>query len=177
MVEIRGDMWLLSGKNLHTRNTMNRRSFLQTLVAGITAAQDPEKLLWEPGKRLISIPKTVVIQPRPVTLNVGDIFTIAGRYAVNPHVDPATGKEYKFLQRFIATGTFTATTVPEEDTGEYKFFPPSISHGPYQNVEIDPYKKGAIIFPPYRYGKSIGKTHEMNLFEAGLYPPQAVIED
>ncbi len=36
---------------------MNRRLFLSTLAAGLAGATlDPEKLLWTPGKKLISIP-------------------------------------------------------------------------------------------------------------------------
>lgn len=33
---------------------MNRRNFLATLLSGLTL--DPEKALWVPGKKLISIP-------------------------------------------------------------------------------------------------------------------------
>lgn len=37
---------------------MNRRSFFRAALAvGMAAAIDPERLLWEPGKKLISIPK------------------------------------------------------------------------------------------------------------------------
>lgn len=37
---------------------MNRRGFLSFLGAAVASATlDPEKLLWEPGKKLISIPK------------------------------------------------------------------------------------------------------------------------
>lgn len=37
---------------------MNRRAFLASLAAAIAApAVDPEKLLWTPGAKLISIPK------------------------------------------------------------------------------------------------------------------------
>ncbi len=37
---------------------MNRRGFLGFLGAAIAGATlDPEKLLWEPGKKLISIPR------------------------------------------------------------------------------------------------------------------------
>ena len=43
---------------------MNRRGFLSALVsAGLSAAIDPEKLLWEPGKKLISIPAPVCPDP------------------------------------------------------------------------------------------------------------------
>ncbi len=34
---------------------MNRRSFLATIAAGL--ALDPERALWVPGKKLISIPR------------------------------------------------------------------------------------------------------------------------
>jgi hypothetical protein len=37
---------------------MDRRGFLSALIAaGTAAAIDPDKLLWEPGKKLISIPR------------------------------------------------------------------------------------------------------------------------
>jgi hypothetical protein len=39
---------------------MNRRGFLTAIAATLAgAALDPEKLLWEPGKKLISIPNPV----------------------------------------------------------------------------------------------------------------------
>ncbi len=34
---------------------MNRRGFLGAIIAGL--AFDPERLLWVPGKKLISVPK------------------------------------------------------------------------------------------------------------------------
>lgn len=36
---------------------MNRRGFLGMIAAGLAAAVDPERLLWEPGRKLISVPK------------------------------------------------------------------------------------------------------------------------
>lgn len=36
---------------------MNRRAFFGVLAAGLVAAADPERLLWVPGRKLISIPK------------------------------------------------------------------------------------------------------------------------
>lgn len=48
---------------------MNRRGFLGVFVAAVAGATlDPEKLLWRPGAKLISIPK-------PAFLAVGDILT------------------------------------------------------------------------------------------------------
>lgn len=52
---------------------MNRRSFLSSLIgAGVAATLDPEKLLWEPGKKLISIPKPLPFQ-RTVILWHGEM--------------------------------------------------------------------------------------------------------
>lgn len=36
---------------------MRRRGFLGMLAGGLFAATDPERLLWVPGQRLISIPR------------------------------------------------------------------------------------------------------------------------
>lgn len=45
---------------------MNRRSFIaQMIAAGLVATIDPERLLWEPGRKLISIPK-----PPPLVFHV-----------------------------------------------------------------------------------------------------------
>lgn len=46
---------------------LNRRSFLASLLA--TAVLDPEKLLWVPGKKLISI-------PRQLWFYQGDVVTL-----------------------------------------------------------------------------------------------------
>jgi hypothetical protein len=35
---------------------MNRRAFFATIAAGLAASADPERLLWVPGRKLISIP-------------------------------------------------------------------------------------------------------------------------
>ena len=57
---------------------MNRRGFL-SLLAGVAAGAvlDPERALWVPGKKVISIPQEAVLYR-------GDVFTIAGVYARNP---------------------------------------------------------------------------------------------
>lgn len=36
---------------------MNRRAFFAALLGGAAAAADPERLLWVPGRKLISIPR------------------------------------------------------------------------------------------------------------------------
>lgn len=43
---------------------MRRRSFLAAIAAAFVSP-DPERLLWQPGKKLISLPSTV-IAPEPV---------------------------------------------------------------------------------------------------------------
>jgi hypothetical protein len=40
---------------------LNRRAFLSSLL--VTATLDPERLLWVPGKKLISIPNKIVTPP------------------------------------------------------------------------------------------------------------------
>jgi hypothetical protein len=87
---------------------VNRRGFLSALIAaGTAAAIDPEKLLWEPGRKLISIPKPgppekwvtagEAIAHRAALLRTGDIFTVAGVYARNF----ATGEVTQHLQHFF----------------------------------------------------------------------------
>lgn len=74
---------------------MNRRLFLGSLLAAF--ALDPEKLLWRPGAKLISIPKPPIVA---CVLNVGDVFTIAGRNVVNPR--------FPILERYIVTGIWVS---------------------------------------------------------------------
>jgi hypothetical protein len=50
---------------------MNRRGFITTLLAG--AVLDPERLLWTPGKKLISIPPAIPYTPL-VPLNVVEML-------------------------------------------------------------------------------------------------------
>ncbi len=78
---------------------MNRRGFLGMWGAAIAGATlDPEELLWVPGKKLISIPKPAVVLAQH--FEIGDIITIAGRYAINPR----TFEYESGLQRFVVTG-------------------------------------------------------------------------
>lgn len=58
---------------------MTRRGFIAAFAAAV--ALDPEKLLWRPGEKLISIPappKLSVLTARPL-LEVGDIVTFGLR--------------------------------------------------------------------------------------------------
>ncbi len=61
---------------------LNRRGFFAALAAvAATAALDPERLLWLPRKKLISIPKPAAITisgewTPPMRFEVGDVITI-----------------------------------------------------------------------------------------------------
>lgn len=68
---------------------MNRRAFLASVAAALTL--DPERLLWVPGKKLISVPAPRVEKR---FLTVGDVITFGGdpqRYIVTHGGDPRTG--------------------------------------------------------------------------------------
>ena len=52
---------------------MNRRGFLSTLLGA--AVLDPEKLLWVPGQKLISIPSVTVCQPQVVHAQTAHALT------------------------------------------------------------------------------------------------------
>lgn len=72
---------------------MNRRGFLGTLAGlAATAALDPERLLWTPGKKLISVPSGIVKPGLPIGYAISDIP--AGNYGwimVQGCTSPAPG--------------------------------------------------------------------------------------
>jgi hypothetical protein len=51
---------------------LTRRGLLSALMAAAAGAAviDPERLLWVPGKKLISIPKPVVVDPDYCTVTI-----------------------------------------------------------------------------------------------------------
>ena len=70
---------------------MNRRGFLTALAAiAATAVVDPERALWIPGKKLISIPRPSILVTSgwggpPIIVRLGDILTFGAdeqRYVV-----------------------------------------------------------------------------------------------
>lgn len=83
---------------------MNRRSFLASLFGAAALILDPDRELWLPGKKLISIPKAPEIVTTGwagSTLKVGDIVTFDGVYKVHPkrrQLDSGGG-----LEQFIIT--------------------------------------------------------------------------
>lgn len=60
-------------------------------------------------------------------LNVGDVFTLATVYAVNPMSKQSTGQ----LQQFVVTANFSSDASGE---GEVQILPRPIFSGPFQNV-------------------------------------------
>ena len=54
----------------------NRRSFLAGLAVAFVA--DPERLLWVPGKKLISIPKPSGMQVISITIQVNGAWSTKG---------------------------------------------------------------------------------------------------
>jgi hypothetical protein len=117
---------------------MNRRGFLGAIFGGAAiSAIDPERLLWQPGNRLISIPR-----PKPLLLHPGDVVTITGMYDVNPitklravYIEPVTNRKYQFRKRFVITAECTADSMES--------WPPVITSGMHRNVDVV-FRGGAI---------------------------------
>lgn len=73
------------------------------------------------------------------TLTVGDVFTIADVYAVNPVSKESTGS----LQQFVVTEAATTNATTTSDT-DLTIAPAIITSGPYQNVDAAPANDAAI---------------------------------
>lgn len=81
---------------------MNRRGFFG-LLAGIaaTATTDPERLLWIPGQKLISIPNLPRI-PGPEFVHLGDILTFGDdceRFIVTAEGPSFSDIRFRYLDR------------------------------------------------------------------------------
>ena len=76
---------------------MNRRRFLKFLAASLVA--DPERLLWVPGKKLISIPATNL----STGLSLDEINEITMRY-ISPKVLDVILRESPIFNRLSAYG-------------------------------------------------------------------------
>lgn len=121
--------------------SISRRGFLSVLGAGLAgAAIDPEKLLWTPDKKLISIPKRVI---QTSQFSIGDIITMDGFYKVNP----VTRKSTRQLMEFVITGY---------SSGAPTFYPAALDKGPWQNIVIDWTVKPEI--RPYLRGRTVGSS-------------------
>ena len=78
---------------------LNRRGFLGTLLAG--AALDPERLLWVPGKKLISIPKPRLLSLRFLHFFNSEANSMVSRVDILPDsfVGPPIGEIYRVSQQ------------------------------------------------------------------------------
>jgi hypothetical protein len=121
---------------------VNRRAFLQRLGFGTVAAAatatgaiDIERLLWVPGEKTIFIP-TPTIAPLYEPLRKGDVFTIEGRYAVNP----STYRTLPYLQKFVVTDDVSSGQVLPVSL----IVPHIITSGPYQTTTGKPQTGKAI---------------------------------
>lgn len=69
--------------------SVNRRGFLKTLATALAGASvDPEKLLWTPGAKLISIPKrNLLLTPEEITRRILDQWKANSIGLFNPPYD------------------------------------------------------------------------------------------
>jgi hypothetical protein len=109
---------------------MNRRAFLKALGFGTVAAAaaatstlDVERLFWAPGEKTIVLPPAQVFRE---CLDVGDIITIDGLFAINP----VTRQYTPYLQQFVVRADVRA------DEPLVKIYPSIRTEGIYQNVGI-----------------------------------------
>ena len=104
---------------------LTRRGFIVRLGAAAIALAIARHL---PG---IASPPLTITPPEGVyageSFQRGDMFTLEGRYAMNPITQKPTG----VLQRFVVTADVTAGPVPEE-----LIYPRLMTSGPYTNVQI-----------------------------------------
>lgn len=99
---------------------MDRRWFLRALgAAAVGAVLDPEKLLWVPGQKTIFLPSPAVVQWNPLVeagfdagFVVGDVFTMSGKYAINPVTGRSTGHLQQFIVKNVTSGRIGIETYP-----------------------------------------------------------------
>lgn len=105
---------------------MHRRGFLSLLgSAAVGLALDPEQLLWRPGQKTIFLPPAKPSLWSSMALQIGDVFTIDGVYAVNP----VTYRPIGYLQNFVITANANSGPI---DRG--LVYPPMVFDGAYINV-------------------------------------------
>lgn len=130
---------------------MNRRGFLSFLGAAITGATlDPERLLWRPGAKVISIASPSVAEPQHFIagrdMEIGEVFTIAGIYAVNPLTSLQVvlhekgGSEFRPLVAYVVKDAVRSGQ-------EIDHWPSLIESGPYRNAHKVGYRKRRVADP------------------------------
>ncbi len=82
---------------------MNRRAFLAALVGAAAAAADPERLLWVPGRKLISIPA-----PRFLVFHTGAFCLTFGPSLISQ----TQGSSIRVPLRRVGDGLWEAPDVP-----------------------------------------------------------------
>lgn len=116
---------------------MNRRSFLSRIGAvavGLTLARHLPGIA--PRQLTITSPDGIYASE---TLQCGDMFTIDGRYAVNP----LTRQPTTVLQRFVVTDDVTAGRVPDD-----LIYPNIRTSGPYTNAHVGHGAPSAVCIDP-----------------------------
>ena len=86
---------------------LNRRGFIGSLGAALAGAtMDPERAVWVPGRKLISIPKPTLVTSEWNTIglrlnqfSIGDIVAISGWHKV----DPRSRTEMIELHEFVVS--------------------------------------------------------------------------
>lgn len=109
-------------------------------------------------------------------LNQGDVFTVAGVYAVNPQNRQSTGSLQQFVVTFATVDTTGAASIP--------IYPPIIPSGQFQNVTNSPADNAALVFLGATSGASAivsptGLCFQKGAFTAAFVPletPKAVEE-
>jgi hypothetical protein len=75
--------------------TMNRRAFFSVLAGAAAASYDPERALWIPGRKLISIPKPRIWEP--IEIGHLPLFSRIRNAGPSPLHFPA--REYAVIRR------------------------------------------------------------------------------
>ena len=117
---------------------MNRRGFFGLIAAGVAAAADPERLLWTPGKKLISIPKPVLT---PVMTLRATVFFFDNLGQMWMKTDQGTVKlirqirqiemdadSVRYLDNWIVPNDPVFSQVEEPTDPIYKWVPTSMPH-------------------------------------------------
>lgn len=106
---------------------MNRRGFLASLgTAAIAAAIDPDRLLWEPGKKVTFDLGATPPMDEWFThglkgtfsgyLKAGDVVTVAGVFEINPYTGQLTRQQKLFVVAHDAPPRHPVTLFPTVDS-------------------------------------------------------------
>lgn len=110
--------------------TLSRRGFIGGLagLAGVLFSAPVLESFKASESATPAVPLEKAVWSSPEAFAKGDVFTIAGRYAINPVTQRSTG----VLQRFVVTSTATAGELAARV--DPPMCPRLIGSGPYRNV-------------------------------------------